>query len=109
MPLSRHQAIAVGAAPVLLTVVDNTVLNETQTIWGLTVANVAGVDGKVSIYVVNVKGESVYIMKDIALPAENMFGIGEDAFNFVLQPGDSIYVMCSGSTADVTMTTRNYV
>lgn len=109
MPLARHQLVAVGAAPVLLTRVDDTILNETQTIWGLTVANVGGVDGKVSINVVNTKGQSVYIMKDIALPAENMFGVGEDAFNFVLLPGDSIFIMCTGTTADVTMTTRNYV
>lgn len=110
MPITRHQAVAVGAAPVLITKVDNSILNEMQTVWGLTVANVAGVDCKISMYVTDAKGVSVYIMKDIALPAENMFGIGEDAFNFVLLPGDSIYVQSDlAASADVTLTTRTYV
>lgn len=110
MPIARHQAVAVGTAPVLLTFVDDSILNETQTIWGLTVANVAGVDCKISLYVTNSKGVSVYIMKDVLLPAENMFGLGEDAFNFVLLPGDSIYVQSNvAASADVTMTTRNYL
>lgn len=110
MPISRHQAVAVGTAPVMITLVDDSILNETQTIWGLTVANVAGVDCKISMYVTDGKGVSVHIFKDVELPAENMFGLGEDAFNVALMPGDKIYVQSNlPASADVTMTLRNYV
>ena len=110
MPINRHQAIAVGTAPVSIASVDNTILNETQTVWGMTFANVVGTDCRVTLTVTNGKGQSVAIFKDVLLPAQNMFGIGEDAFNFVLMPGDTVYVSSdTAASVDVTLTTRSYV
>lgn len=110
MPINRHQAIAVGTAPVMIASVDNSILNETQTVWGMTFANVVGTDIRVSLSVTDGRGNTVMIFKDVLLPAQNMFGIGEDAFNFVLMPGDKVYVSSDTAAAvDVTLTTRTYV
>lgn len=110
MPISRNQAVAVGTTPVMIASVDNTILNETQTVWGMTFANVIGTDVRVSLFLTDGRGNTVMIFKDVLLPAQNMFGIGEDAFNFVLMPGDSIFVSTdTAASVDVTLTTRTYV